>query len=162
LNLPLAIAMAWPLMVMSLVGVVLSFLPIARDAIDTSPQTTVPLRNPFRLRPALRFGVIFAVMMTASRAAAAIYGSSAVYLTSLIGGLIDVDVIVVSTSEVQQAGRITGKGAMEAIFLALVMNALFKTGLAYSGGNRAFGLRIAFSFVVMLTVGATMFWFDVR
>jgi uncharacterized membrane protein (DUF4010 family) len=77
----------------------------------------------------------------------------------LIGGLIDVDVIVVSTSELQAAGKVEGTSAKEAIFLALLMNAIFKTGLAYSGGNRAFGRRVALSFVAMLTVGAAMLWF---
>jgi uncharacterized membrane protein (DUF4010 family) len=158
LNWPLAIAMAWPLMVMSAAGVLLSFLPVAARPPDASPQTTVPLRNPFRLRPALRFGLIFAAMLVVSRAAAAIYGTTAVYLTSLIGGLIDVDVIVVSTSETQAAGRIGGTEAREAIFLALVMNAVFKTGLAYSGGSQAFGQRVALSFLVMLAVGGLMLW----
>jgi uncharacterized membrane protein (DUF4010 family) len=158
LNFPLAIAMAWPLLVMSAVGLALSFLPVASNVVPL-PQATVPLRNPFRLRPALRFGVIFALMLVISRAATAIYGTTAVYVTSLIGGLIDVDVIVVSTSELQATGRIAGTGAKEAIFLALLMNALFKTGLAYGGGNRVFGLRVALSFVVMLAVGGAMLWF---
>ena len=162
LNFPLAISMAWPLMMMSMAGLLLSFWPIAADRPDALPQTAMPLRNPFRLRPALRFGVIFAVMMVVSRAAAAVYGSAAVYVTSLIGGLIDVDVIVVSTSEVQAAGRIDGVGAREAIFLALFMNALFKTGLAYGGGNREFGLRMAWSFAVMTAVGGVMLWFNWR
>ena len=161
LNWPLAVAMAWPLLAMSAVGLALSWWPIGPAKTDGA-ETQMELGNPFRLRPALRFGVIFAVMMVASRAAEAIYGTAAVYLTSLIGGLIDVDVIVVSTSEVQAAGRIGGVGAQQAIFLALAMNAVFKTGLAYSGGNRTFGGRTAMSFAAMLLVGGTMLWFSVR
>lgn len=162
LNWPMALAMAWPLLAMSAAGLLLSLLPIGGPVRDESPKTAMPLRNPFRLRPALRFGLVFAVMMVASRAAAAIYGNAAVYVTSLIGGLIDVDVIVVSTSELQAAGRIDGLGAREAIFLALLMNALFKTGLAFVGGSRAFGWRMAGSFATMLLVGGTMLWFDWR
>ena len=166
LNWPLAVSMAWPLMMMSMAGLVLSMWPLAVDAEEgtpnSAPDTMVPLRNPFRLRPALWFGVIFAVMLMVSRAAAAIYGTTAVYLTSLIGGLIDVDVIVVSTSEVQAAGHIDGVSAREAIFLALLMNAVFKTGLAYSGRNRAFGWRMAMSFVTMMGVGGIMLWLNWR
>jgi len=162
LNWPLAVAMAWPLAAMAVVGLAISMWPIGPDRKDDAPETTVPLRNPFRLRPALRFGLIFAAMLVASRAAAAIYGTTAVYLTSLIGGLIDVDVIVVSTSEIQAVGKIDGESARKAIFLALLMNALFKTGLAFSGGNRSFGRRMAGSFLAMLVVGGTMLWLNWR
>ncbi len=158
LNWPLAYALFWPLLAMAAAGVVVSFLPLPSGPTVAPGAPTVPLRNPFRLRPALRFGLVFAVMMVATRAAAAVYGEAALLVTSMIGGLIDVDGIVVSTSEVQAAGRIGDVGAKQAILLALAMNAVFKTGLAYAGRNGRFGVRVLLSFVVMLSAGALTLW----
>ncbi|MBY0504124.1 MAG: DUF4010 domain-containing protein [Bryobacteraceae bacterium] len=158
LNWPLAVAMAWPLLSMSFAGLLLSLWPVAIAA-DAAPATNMPLRNPLRLRPALRFGLIFAAIMVGSRAAVATYGEAAVFFTSLIGGLIDVDAVVVSTSEVQAAGRIAGLGAQQAIFVALAMNALFKTGLAFAGGRREFAWRVLGSFAAMMLAGLAMVWF---
>ena len=117
LNWPLAVAMAWPLLVMSGAGFLLSLWPLAPATADGASTTSLPLRNPLRLRPALRFGLVFAAILIISRAAVANFGAAAVFVTSLVGGLIDVDSIVVSTSEVQAAGRIAGTGAQQAIFL---------------------------------------------
>ena len=159
LNWPLAVAVAWPLLAMSAAGFALSLWPVAGDP---SRAAKMPLRNPYRFRPVLRFGLVFAALLVISRAATASFGQAAVFVTSLLGGLIDVDVIVVSTSELQAAGRIAGTAAQQAIFLALAMNALFKTGLSFAGGNRAFGWRMLGSFAVMMTVGAGMVWFGAR
>ena len=160
LNWPLAVAMAWPLLTMSAAGLALSFWPMASEAVasEAVAAAKMPLRNPYRFRPVLRFGLVFAALLVISRAAAANFGTAAIFVTSLIGGLIDVDVIVVSTSEVQAAGHIAGEAAQEAIFLALAMNALFKTGLAFAGGNRQFGWRMLASFVVMMGAGMVWYW----
>jgi uncharacterized membrane protein (DUF4010 family) len=50
-------------------------------------SSTVSLKNPFELGPALKFGAIFALILMASRGAYEILGSEGIYLTSFLAGL---------------------------------------------------------------------------
>ena len=149
----LALASALPLVIMAGAGLLLGFA-MTRRAAPADETGGVAAANPFRLRPALKFGAAFTVILFASDAAAQLFGSGGLYWTSVIGGTLDADAVVVSVTDVVARGQIGIPGGMFAVGLALLANAVLKSAIAFYAGKLAFGLRIVAGFAVMFGAGA--------
>jgi uncharacterized membrane protein (DUF4010 family) len=155
MNPALALAALPALAAMTLAGLAL-FLLIARRQAQPAGDSRVPLGNPFRLKPALKFGAMFTAILLAGKAAAAELGAGALYWTSVIGGSIDVDAVAVTMCDLVRDGQAALGVAGAAVMLALASNAVVKTGLAFYAGTRAFGWRVGVTFAVMLAAGAVV------
>ncbi|MFB6092530.1 MAG: MgtC/SapB family protein [Haloquadratum sp.] len=83
---------AIPLGSMTAVGVVAAGALYWRTASDETVEPEA-LQNPFRLRPALLFGAVFAAVLLVSESAHEWFGTSGVYATAFFSGLADVDAI---------------------------------------------------------------------
>jgi len=112
----------------------------------TGEPQKVRLQNPFSLRPALVFGIYYAAIVLAIRAASAHLGSEGLYLTSLVGGSFDVDAIAVSMAHMFNRSGIDAGMAVTAILLAVLGNGIVKLMIAGWSGTR--------SYVGWLSVGA--------
>ena len=68
----------------------------------------VPMKpgNPFRIKPALRFGVLFTIVVFLAKAATAQLGAGAFYGTSLLGGLVDVATVIAPASDLLESNKI--------------------------------------------------------
>lgn len=147
----------WPVLAaMTAAGLVLTAI-LSRSS-TPPPEAGVGVGgNPFRLGPALKFGLLFAAILFIVRWANAEAGETAVYWASVIGGSVDVDSVVVSLAALYHEAKLPLAGAEGGILLALTSNAVLKTGLAFTGGGAPFGWRVAFSFAVMLLAGVVTF-----
>jgi uncharacterized membrane protein (DUF4010 family) len=152
----LATATLVPLAVMTVVGLGLAYLLSTPDA--PRGHAGVPVGNPFRLGPALKFGGMFVLILFAVKAATARFGTDAVYWTSLIAGSVDVDAVVVTLSDLFGGGLASIAVAAGAVLIALAANAVLKTGLAFYAGTRAFGWRVAVAFGVMFAAGTVAYF----
>ncbi|MDZ7687805.1 MAG: MgtC/SapB family protein [Halobacteriales archaeon] len=141
---------AVPVTAMTLVGVVLAFVVFTRDGeeetVDMEPS------NPFRLRPALVFGVFFGVVLLVSREGAGSFGDTGVYATAFFSGLADVDAITLSLGRLSAEGEISATTATTGIVIGAVMNTLVKFGIAAFFGGRELGRKVGF---VLVTTAAT-------
>lgn len=153
---PLAMVAMKPLLAMLVAGLTLTLLIPRGQVPQGEARQRMGLRNPFAFKPAFYFGVLFAGIVFCTKAAAALFGSSALTWTSALGGLLDVDSIAVTMAEIFRAGKAEVGVAAGAVLLALLSNALFKTGIALTEGNPPFALRVGFSFAVMLGAGAAV------
>ncbi|MCP5112201.1 MAG: DUF4010 domain-containing protein, partial [bacterium] len=135
-----------------LLGIIL--MRLGEAASDGSGVTS---QNPFRLLPAVKFGAVFAAVVFAGKAAAAEFGGKGLYWASALGGTVDADAVAVSIADLQSAGTVAMPVATEVLFVALLMNAVLKTGLAFFSGGAGFGWRVAVGFVVMFGAGS-VFW----
>ena len=72
------------------------------------------LQNPFRLLPALQFGVLFGAILFASKAASAVFGSAALYWTSALGGSLDADAVALSVTDLLAAATSAPRRALPA------------------------------------------------
>jgi len=115
--------------------------------------TGAGLRNPFRIVPALKFGALFALILLATKAAAAVFGSGAVYLTSVAAGSLDVDAVAVTTADLVSNGSIGLRAGGLSVILALVANAIVKWAFAAATAGGEFARRLAWAFAVMFGVG---------
>lgn len=139
-NPALVSAVVVPLAVMALVASLLSVGLFWRVRSSESADTEV--ENPFRLRSALSFGVVFAVILVVSKQASVVFGARGVYLTAFLSGLADVDSVALSLSTLASEGAISPTVATTGIVLAAVANTLVKIGIAWVLGTRELGKAV--------------------
>ena len=140
LNPSLAIGLVLPMLtgaIVAALGVALMWRQ-ARQSGDSELERleSRERRSPFALRPALQFGLIFAVVLWVSKAAMVLLGDIGVYVSSAVGGLAGMDAIALSMAKL--AGySITQAVAIRAVTLGAAANMVFKGAIAaiLGGGN---------------------------
>lgn len=131
-------------------AIVGGLLMYRRPADTTDAVGELGVRNPFELGSALRFGLAFAVILLATKAAKEYFGNQGLYIASLIGGTTDVDAVTLSTAK-HAGADITP--AVIAITVAAISNTLVKSSLAFGIGGFVLGKR-AFVIGGLIVVGA--------
>ncbi len=113
----------------------------------------VAFKSPFAIAPALKFGVFFAFILLMAKLLQGLYGSSGIYIASVLSGLADVDAITISMATIASAGEITTTVAVTAIVLAVVSNTLVKAGIAYIFGGREFAKKVLICAGIIIAAG---------
>lgn len=136
-NPQLAPDLAWPLAVATLAYAAGALYWWRRAASHAqSADAEPPLKNPFELGPALRFGLLLALILLLVEVARRHLGDLGVYLVSALSGLSDVDAITLSLSR-SALSELDPQVAVRGIALAVVSNSLIKGVLiAVLGGAR--------------------------
>ncbi|HEX5787115.1 MAG TPA: MgtC/SapB family protein [Woeseiaceae bacterium] len=114
-------------------------------------------KNPSQLKPAIVFGVLYALVLLLVAFVRDYFGDTAIYAAALISGLTDVDALTLSVAELFNQERVEGDTAWRAILLATLSNLAFKAGAAGVLGGRelfrivgpAFGATIAAGLAVI-------------
>ena len=150
---PLARAVLLPLVVMMVAGLSWGLLMGRMSRMELG-QPSVRLQNPFRLLPALQFGVLFGAILFASKAASAVFGNAALYWTSALGGSLDADAVSLSVTDLLGRGDVSIATGAACVLIALLANAVVKTAIAIYGGAPAFARHVAAAFVLMFAAGA--------
>jgi uncharacterized membrane protein (DUF4010 family) len=149
---PQLLRLAWvPLSAMAAAGLLVSLWFYRRS--QRAAKGEVELSNPFELWQAIKFALLFAVVLLGSKAATVWLGAKGAYAAAALAGMADVDAITLSLSRLGQGG-LGPRVAVVAIFLAGASNTLVKSILAARLGGWAFGRRIAGAFAAILAVGA--------
>jgi uncharacterized membrane protein (DUF4010 family) len=147
-------ALALPLGAMLVVGMLASWIFYRRSAAGPGVDSELELSNPVELSSAVKFGLFFAVVLVASKAATTYFGTGAIYLTGVLAGTTDVDAITLSMANLAGSGTIGAEVAVTTILLGVGANTVVKAGLALALGGAAFGGRIAVAFGAALAAGA--------
>src|SRR5690606_15791716 len=102
------------------------------------PEAEEPTQfsNPFELKTALQFAVLYGVILVVARAAQLYFGTAGVYVSAVLSGVADVDAITLSMAELSRGG-LAHETATRAIVLAAVSNALVQGGIVLTLGGRA-------------------------
>ena len=117
------------------------------------------LQNPFRLIPAITFGLLYAVILVATSAAQSYFGSAGIYATSLLSGLADVDAITLSMARLSgPTGDVGIRTAARAIVIGAAANTLLKGGIVVATGTRRIRKPILGGMAAILTTAAAMLW----
>ena len=119
----------------------------------TNEAGEVQVSNPFELGPAIKFGLLYAVILLVSKTAQMYLGPTGLYFSSVLSGLADVDAITLSVAELSRAGGLELSTGARAIVLAAMSNTVVKGGIVLSGGSRALRLALLPGFVLMLVAG---------
>lgn len=110
------------------------------------------LSSPFTIKPALKFGIFFAVILALVKIADIYLSSKGVYIVSFISGFADVDAITVSLSQLAQ-DSLSLDIARNGIILATLTNVAVKAGIAYWFGSKEFGRIVLGFFAALIVVG---------
>jgi uncharacterized membrane protein (DUF4010 family) len=121
-------------------------------------ETQLKVKNPMELGQAVKFGVLFAVVLFVSRASHHYFGSAGVYIASALAGLTDVDAITVSMARLSRESVLAPATANASILLACAMNTLVKGGIAVVIGGKSLRSVIApiFLGLFVVTLGACL------
>lgn len=148
-------SVAIPLGVMSVVGIVaagvLYWLTTSDETIESEE-----LKNPFRLQPALLFGVVFAVVLLVSEHAHELLGTSGVYAMAFFSGLADVDAMTITLSRLAAEGTISTQVATTGIVIAAIANTLVKAVLAWFLGTQRLGRLVSIVLGVVIVSGLAL------
>ncbi len=100
------------------------------------------LRNPFRLRSAIKFALLFAVVLVVSKLAQQYAPGSGVYWVSALAGATDVDAVALSLLELVSRGEATTPVVVRGMVIAAVANTWVKLALTLTLGDRRLFLRL--------------------
>jgi uncharacterized membrane protein (DUF4010 family) len=171
----LAITVAWTVMfarVLVEVGVVYQpllkfvWLPITASGVvgllycaylffsqRTAEKADVEFSNPFDLLSAIKFGLLYGLVLLISRAAQMYLGDAGLYISSIISGVADVDAITLSMAELSRNDLIEMPKAALAIVLATLSNTTIKGGIALAMGGKALRKPLSLGIGAILIVG---------
>jgi uncharacterized membrane protein (DUF4010 family) len=93
--------------------------------------------NPFELGEAIRFGLLFGVIMFVAKAAQVYLGDAGLYLAGAVAGLTDVDAIALSMAQLSLGDAGMADPAARTIVIAVAANTLFKAGMVGFLGDAA-------------------------
>jgi uncharacterized membrane protein (DUF4010 family) len=113
-----------------------------------------PGSNPFELDEAVKFGLLFGVVVLVAKAAQVYLGDAGLYLAAAVSGLTDVDAITLAMANFALNDASHLQVAARAIVIAVMANTLTKSGMAIGLGSaelRRITLPIA---ALLLATGA--------
>ncbi len=114
-----------------------------------APTNEVPLKNPFSLTAAVKFALLFAVVLLVVKVVQRYFPGSGLYLVAALAGLTDVDAITLSMAEYAKGGGVADKAAM-AILIAALSNTLVKAGLVVGLGSGTLRGRIILATAIIV------------
>jgi uncharacterized membrane protein (DUF4010 family) len=120
----------------------------------TDERGEVSFSNPFELGPALKFGMIYAIILLISRAAQVYLGNTGVYISSIVGGLADADAITLSMANLSSGeGGLEANIAARAVVLASMSNTAAKGSIVLVSGSPMLRKALWPGFLLMLATG---------
>ncbi len=146
-----------PLIAMGL-GCLTGALLVSRKHAGTTRGEPAAFKNPFELGNAIRFALMFGVVLLVTKAAKQYLGDRGLLLAAGLSGTTDVDATTLSTARLPDLAPAT---ASLAILAGALSNTIVKTGLAFGFGNKALGRRVLVIALVMLAA-ATAGWLGWR
>lgn len=141
-----------PLGAMTLATYVMTLFLVLRTRSRSEPVEPLRHRNPFELRLAFQFGVIYAMVTFVATAAQTFFDDAGLYATSVLAGTTDVDAITLSVTRFHADG-LDPRTAVIALTLAAMTNTAVKGGLAAWFGRGALARQIAPGLGAALLVG---------
>lgn len=100
----------------------------------TTEKDDLEFSNPFDLVSAIKFGLLYAVILLVARSAQLYFGETGVYISSLVSGLADVDAITISLAQLSLEGTVSKVVAAQSIVIATIANTIAKGAIVIIGG----------------------------
>ena len=146
-----------PMLSMGILGIVLGIIAWKTTKVKEIGEE-IKFKNPFSLRPALIFGILFLIILFMSKIADIYFGSSGLYVASVISGIADVDAITISMALLAKT-TVPQAVAVTAITIAAISNTVMKFSIAFFIGTRRFGQIIGLIFAAIITTGLIAVFF---
>lgn len=145
--------MAVPMMAMGLAGLAMAAFYHFRSRGDHTEGAELKLDNPFSLKSAITFGLVFALILMLTRLAITYLGNAWLPVVALVSGLTDADAIAFSISDAERAGLISLDWASFNVVLGALSNTFMKLFLVFTLGDPGLFKRLLLAFLVIGAVG---------
>jgi uncharacterized membrane protein (DUF4010 family) len=136
-----------------LLVIVLGSLAVAAVTADWSTRVEMELENPFSMQNALAFGAIFLVVVVSGGLAKTQFGSTGLYVTALLSGLVSSAGATTSAIVLYRTGGISDAETTIAVLLATASSIGVKVALSAMSSNRTFAWRVAAYSTALLVAG---------
>jgi uncharacterized membrane protein (DUF4010 family) len=127
----------------------------------TESLENIAFSNPFNLGPAIKFGILFAIILLISRTAQLYFGEVGIYLSSILAGLADLNAISLSLANLSlDTSSVSLLVAGRSIVFASVANTIVKGIVVMTTGSKALGKIILPGTILTAIAGiVTAFYF---
>jgi uncharacterized membrane protein (DUF4010 family) len=132
LNVSLVLPLFIPLVIFSLVGVIASIIFYKKNL--NLSEAEIEIKNPFELKSAFIFGIVFGLTIFLSKAAQVYFGDQGLFAASALAGFSSVDAITISISRMFNH-TITLQVAIKAIVFATISNTVIKMFISSFWGS---------------------------
>lgn len=157
---PLALSMLAPFAAMALVTAAAALWSLRRARSQARASAPgVELRNPFSLIAAVKFGLLFAVVLVLMTIVEQRFPAGGTYVVAALAGASDVDAITLSMATLARAGDTATPLAAGSIVVAVLANTAVKCALSATLGGRrlrraALGLTLLLIALGLATLAA--------
>lgn len=149
----LAVDVGAPLVTIVLAGIGLSYV-----VSDWEMDFEIEFESPFNLQTALKFGLLFLLVLLVSATARAMFGASGFLVSSFLGGMVSSGAVTTSVVLLVQSGEIAPGVASSGIIAAVSGSILVKLALAVSlDRSIAYPVAAATSALIAVGIIATAF-----
>ena len=134
-------------------GLVSAWLITRRRGGEQEVAAGSRIRNPFSLREAFTWAVVYAVILLIARAATEYLGQGGIFAVAAVSAAADVDAVTIAFTQLGARDEMWRTPAA-AIALAAVINTLVKLGIAWWRGAGSFRPRVTAALGAMAAAGA--------
>ena len=116
--------------------------------------------NPFKLLPAIKFGVVFTCVMFVANAARVYLGAGALLACSFLGGAAEMDAVAFSVIDMNLKAGLPVRELILALLLASIANTLTKGGMVFFLGAKSMRkpISVAVALICVVTLGLVGFY----
>jgi uncharacterized membrane protein (DUF4010 family) len=119
-----------------------------------SSGANLTISTPFSLTQAVKFGLLYAVILLVVKIVGEFHAGEGLYLVAAIAGSTDVDAITLSMSEYARSG--SQAVASTAIVIAAIANTMVKGGIAATLGSIAYRNKLLVAMAIISAAGVAM------
>jgi uncharacterized membrane protein (DUF4010 family) len=146
--------LAPPVIAMIVTGAIAAWLLSSGDGKQTAAAGS-RIQNPFSLKAAVSFALIYAVILVVARAAFERFGTGGIFAAAALSSIADVDAVTIAVTRLGpgDAGWVISAAA---IVLAVIVNTLVKLAIAASRGAGEFRGKVARALGAMSAAAAAV------
>jgi len=111
------------------------------------------ITNPLKITTAIKFGLLYALLVVGMEYAQRFFGTSGVYLTSFLTGLTNISAITLNLSQLAENAKVTSDVAGVALIIAVLMNTISKGAISHYSGSPELRNEVIKAFLLMIIVG---------
>ncbi len=126
------------------------------DEAGPPPEEELEISNPFELTPALKFGLLFLVIIGGVELADQAFGASGTYAASFVSGLANMDAISITLAQKVEDGDVPRLLGTRGVVIAIIANSFSKAAMSFALGSRKLGLYVLAGLVPMALVGGVV------
>ena len=146
-------SIAVPLGVMGVTGLLLAVFFFRRSQVLSATHPELRFENPFSLKAAVTFALVFAAILMVTRLATSYLGNAWLPVVAIVSGLTDADAIAFSLSNLHRADLVSTDWASFNLVLGALSNTFMKLFLVLTLGHRELFRHLLVAFLIIGAAG---------